>query len=209
LSGATIKVHRAKLTELNELQTSIKQAEARLAAMETEIDETAGVENEIAEAAATTLQLGKDVSDRSKAWRAKEERDALIADHESLSTGLLRLQARALAAEREVAAELVEVHRIREPIIQHSSISWASELVLKESEASALRNRLRGFSMSAAGPVPQKLSNFARSLLVSPPRNSVPPQRNSPEQRTVDREREIFREWRKALESDAQAQLSL
>jgi hypothetical protein len=213
--ASAIKVYRAKADILSDLVEAVKKAEARLAAMKTEIDQSAGVETEVAEAAATALCHGGNVSDRSKAWRAKEERDALIADHELLSTGLLRLQARALAAEREANAELIELHRVREAIIQAELNKLAAEVARVENEAAALRWRLRGFSIcgnvspGGNGVVPQKLSNFARSLLIDPPKNAVPPQINSLRQKVVDSDKAAFIAWKKALESDANAVLVL
>jgi hypothetical protein len=142
------------------------------------------------------LRSGKDVSERSAAWKAKQTRDQLISDHALLKTGFARLQARASGLEREVAAEYAELVRVREPIIQAELDKLACELALKEEGAAVLRSRLRAFSLSSAGPAPQKLSGFARGLLVSPPKNSVPPQINSPGHFTMNREKEIFRNWR-------------
>ena len=114
----------------------------------------------------------------------------------------------ALALERQVEAAHAELAAAREPIVQASLDLLASELASKESEAATLRARLRAFSLSSAGPVPQKLSGFARGLLVNVPRNSVPPQINSPGHFAMNREKEVFRNWRRALETDAQAQLT-
>jgi hypothetical protein len=204
-----VDAYGVKAAELAALRTTIKQAESRLASMKTEIDESADVEVQVADAAADALRRGGDVSDRSQAWKAKQDRDALIAEHELLSSGLLRLQARAIAAEREANAELVELHRCREPIIQHMIDALASEVAIAEKKAMALRARLHGFSLCPNGATPQRLSSFARGLLINQPANVMGPQINSPAAREVAREREIFRNWKTALESDANAQLNL
>jgi hypothetical protein len=104
-----VDAYGVKFAELNGLRQAIKQAEVRLSEMKREIDESANVEDEVAESAADALRRGGNVSERSKAWQAKQDRDALIAEHELLSTGLLRLQARAITAEKEANAEYVEL----------------------------------------------------------------------------------------------------
>jgi hypothetical protein len=135
--------------------------------------------------------------------------DQLIDDLRLLESGLARLRAREISLSRETEAEYQELVRCREPVVQHVIDSLASELALTESKASALRARLRGFSLCSNGQTPQKLSGYARGLLINPPVNVAGPQMNSPQQREADREREIFRSWKKSLESDAQAQLVL
>ena len=97
----------------------------------------------------------------------------------------------------------------REPIVQDMLENLAATLAVKEREASELRNRLRGFSYCGEGSRPQKLPWLALDLLRNPPKNAVPPMINTPEQRAVDREKEAFRDWKRALGTDAQAVLSL
>jgi chromosome segregation ATPase len=141
----TIVAHQAKVAELANLRAAISQAEAKLAAMQSSIDEPACAEDELAEAAANALRSGKDVS--SAAWKAKEKRGALISEHALLKSGFDRLQARALGLEREVAAAYADLSSAREPIIQAQLDGLACELARREDEAATLRNRLRGFSM--------------------------------------------------------------
>jgi hypothetical protein len=68
---------------------------------------------------------------------------------------------------------------------------------------------LVGVSFCSNGPVPQKLPWLARDLLGNPPKNATHPQTNSPGHFTVQREKQAFQDWKKSLETDAQAQLSL
>jgi hypothetical protein len=121
----------------------------------------------------------------------------------------VRLQARGTALERELAAAYADLASAREPIVQAELDKLACELARKEGEAATLRSRLRAFSLSSAGPAPQRLSSLARGLLVSPPANAREVQINTPAHFAMTREKEIFRSWKKSLETDAQAQLVL
>jgi hypothetical protein len=85
----------------------------------------------------------------------------------------------------------------------------AGELAEKEGEAATLRSRLYGFSVCSNGPNLQKLPQIAIALLRSAPKNATPPQTNSPGHFSMNRDKEAFRSWKRALETDAQAQLSL
>ena len=173
------------------------------------IDKSAHAEDQLAETVAESLRRGTAVSERSPAWKAKTQRDELIAEHALLTRGFAHLQARASGLELQVAAEHAEVLRVREPIIQHVLETLASELAVKENEAAALRSRLYGFSVCSNGPNLQKLPRLAIDLLRTPPKNAVPPQTNTSAQFAVDRQKEAFRSWKRALESDAQSQLNL
>jgi hypothetical protein len=108
-----IKVHEAKLAELADMRAAISDAERKLATMQESINKTAGVEDALSEVAAEALRRDTDVSQRSAAWKAKENRDALIAEHALLTTGFARLQARASGLENEVKAEHDEVRSQR------------------------------------------------------------------------------------------------
>jgi hypothetical protein len=204
-----IFAHKAKLAELTDLRAAIEQAEAKLAGMAEAIEKSAHVEDQVAELAANALRSGKEVSQRSPAWKAKQERDELIADHALLKTGFTRLQARANGLENEVAAVHAVVIEMREPIIQATLTRLAEELSLKESDAAAMRARLRGFSMCGNGPVVQKLPWLARNLLGNQPQNAAHPQTNSPGHFKVQREKQAFQDWKKQLENDASAILNL
>lgn len=205
----TIKAHQAKAAELADMRKSIERAEAKLAAMQEAIDESAEVEDAMAEAAARSLRLGTDVSERSDAWRAKQLRDHLIADHALLKTGFDHLRTQASGLELQAAAAHADVIAAREPIVQDMLDNLAGELSALEMQASELRARLRGFSYCGNGPLPQKLPPNARYLLGNPPRNATPPQINTPEQRKVDGDKQAFLYWKKALETDARAVLDL
>jgi hypothetical protein len=204
-----IAAHQAKLAELADLRAAISQAEAKLAGLQETIEKSAHVEDQVAELAADALRSGRDVSERSPAWKAKEKRDDLIADHKLLMVGFERLRARASGLENEVEAEHVELLRVREPIIQNMLSILADELAMKESEAATLRARLYGFSVCSNGPVLQKLPWLARNLLGNQPQNAAHPQTNSVGHFKVQKEKSEFIAWKKQLESDADARLNL
>ena len=126
-----------------------------------------------------------------------------------LKTGFVLLRVKADALEFAVKGAHAEVIAAREPIVQDMLENLASELAFKESEAASLRSRLRGLSFCSNGSVPQKLPRLAIDLLRNPPKNAVPPQINTPAARTIDHEKQAFIAWKRALESDAQAQLNL
>src|ERR1700730_7512479 len=132
-----IAVHQKKLAELADMRAAIDQAEAKLAGMAEAIDKSAHAEDQLAETVAESLRRGTAVSERSPAWKAKTQRDELIAEHALLTRGFAHLQARASGLELQVAAEHAEVLRVREPIIQHVLETLASELAVKENEAAA------------------------------------------------------------------------
>jgi hypothetical protein len=204
-----VDAYQAKLVELTAMRTAVKGAEAKLLAMQDEIDKSADAEDAVDEAAANALQRGRDISERNPAIQGKRKRDALIDERTLFARGFARLQGRAAGLEREADAELTELRRCREPIIQNLFERLAEELSRKESECATLRSRLFGFSVCSNGPVPQKLPPLALSLLRNPPANSKAPQINSSAHSAMNREKEIFRSWRRALESDAQAVLDL
>jgi hypothetical protein len=173
------------------------------------IDKSAHVEDAMAEVAAEALRSGKDVSSRSPTWRAKEQRDELIADHALLKSGFARLQAKATMLEKEVASAHRSVIEMREPIVQHTLQNLACALLVKENEAASLRAWLRGFSYCSNGTVPQKLPALALDLLRNPPKNARDVHMNTPEQRSVDRKKQAFVAWKRELENSAQAELNL
>jgi hypothetical protein len=205
----TIDAHQSKLAELVSIRGDIKRAEVILAETQQQIDQTAGVEDDLSEAAGEALRRGTAISERSEAWKAKAKRDGLIEQVKLWSSGLARLKANAVGLEGQVAAELAELHRVREPIVQHVFKTLADELSQHETISAQLRARLFGFSVCSNGPAPQRLPPIALSLLRNPPANSKPPQINSPAHNAMNREKEIFRSWKKALESDASAVLNL
>jgi hypothetical protein len=101
------------------------------------IDKSAGAEDAVAELAADALRSGKDVSERSNAWKAKKQRDESIAELALLKSGFTRLQGNASALEREVASAHLAVVEAREPIIQSELRKLAEVLGWFESEAAA------------------------------------------------------------------------
>jgi hypothetical protein len=204
-----IAAHQAKVSELTELRAAIMQAEVRLTSMQEAIDKSADIVDAVTELAAKALRTGHEFSERSPALKAQQKRDALIEELALLKTGFVHLRARAAGLERQVAAEYEELVRVREPIIRRMLEELAEELFVKESEAASLRARLFGFSTCSNGPVPQKLPLLARNLLGNPPANAAHPQTNSPGHFRVQKEKQAFRDWKKALETDANAQLSL
>jgi hypothetical protein len=173
------------------------------------IDKSADVEDEVAELAAEALRSGKQVSERSNVWKAKQQRNELIAYHALAKTGFGRLQARASGLERQVAAEYAALVEARAPIVQNELQNLADELAVREGEAASLRARLYGFFVCSNGPALQKLPPLAITLLRSSPKNATFPQTNSPGHHAMNRDKEAFRSWKRALETDAQAQLSL
>jgi hypothetical protein len=82
----------------------------------------------------------------------------------------------------------------------------AGELAVRELEASRLRARLRGFSVCSNGPVPQKLPGW-RSTYCGTRRKTRAPRNNTPAYFTADHDKQAFREWKRALESYADARL--
>jgi hypothetical protein len=148
----TIKAHQAKLAELSDLRAFIEQAEGKLAGMQEAIEKSAAAEDAVAELAANALRAGKDISERSPAWRAKVQRDELIAEHKLLTVGFTRLQSQANGLEREVASAHDAVVEAREPVVQDMLTHLAEELAAKETEAASLRAKLYGFSVCSKGP---------------------------------------------------------
>jgi hypothetical protein len=199
-----IKAHQAKIAELAELRAAIGRAATKLAGLKEEIDRTAHVEQEMVEATALALARGVDVLERSHAWKRRERRDALVAELEVLQPGFAHLQAKAGAHEKAVDAAHMAVIEAREPIAQAGLDKLAGELLTAETVGARLRARLYGFSVCS-----QKLPWLARSLLSSPPKNAALPQTNSPAARLVDEEKQAFKDWKRALETDANAQLTL
>jgi hypothetical protein len=81
------------------------------------------------------------------AFRAKEKRDKLIADHALLRSGFARLQERAKSLEQAERAAHAQVIAAREPIIEAELSRLAGELAETEQEAARLRAMLLGFSL--------------------------------------------------------------
>jgi hypothetical protein len=94
-----------------EHRAGVSEAEAKLAAIQESIDKTACAEDALAEAVAESLQRGKDISELAAAWRAKQTRDDLIAEHALFKAGFARLQAKASGLEFQVAAQHAEIIR--------------------------------------------------------------------------------------------------
>jgi hypothetical protein len=121
--------------------------------------------------------------------------------------GLEHLKGKETALAEAVKALQAAVIAAKEPIIQAEIDRLAAQLIKAESHAGRLRARLYGYSCCADSITPQKLSWTVRSLLSSAPRNASFPQTNSPDARRFEEEKQAFSDWKKALESDANAQL--
>lgn len=204
-----VSAHEGKMAELVQMQTAVKDAEAKLLALKDQIDATADTEERLDEAVASSLQAGKNISEHNPALQSKRRRDALIEEHALLTRGWMRLKAKADGLERACEAELAELHRVREPILQHMLETLATELAQHENIAAELRSKLYGYSMCGNGSIHQKMPVNALALLRSQPKNAAQPMLNSPEYFAVQRQKECFRQWKRALEVDPSARLEL
>ena len=184
----------------------IRESETRVAKLREGLHEFFDLTTQLAQAASDALKSDAPLITPPNLAEAKARHAKLCDDIEFAEAGLASLRAKRETFVRDLEIHTTRVQEVAAPIIMDTGEWLAQECLTKEHEAAMAREKVRAFMNSTAN---QKLGPLTFKVLNNPPENAGAPMRNTENWHRCQQWKFDFRQWRKELEADANAELKL
>lgn len=204
-----IAVRLACARDVEQIGIVIRDAEHRIGKMQNDSTELVSVLNQAADYASAALRSGDDLVPPADLLVAKKKHEHLLEQITFAEAGLLSLKAQLSQKKNDLAVLENRTIEALEPIVIAEAEEMADELILLEHRAAVARAKLNAFALSGTGGKTQKLGPTAYRALKGPPSNSVPPMSNTRLWRFEQEAKRVISAWRKSLEADAGARLTI
>ncbi|WGJ15262.1 hypothetical protein QEV83_02880 [Methylocapsa sp. D3K7] len=204
-----IKDHRKTAKAVEELKAAVANAERRMAELREGLAEFTSIMSRLAEAASIALRDGAELVTPPELAVTKQRHERALAEIEFAEGGLARLRADLALRAKDLAAAHDRGIEAINPITMDAGESLADEVLRLESLAAVARGKLVAFSKSGQGGCVQRLGPQALQALRNEPENAREVRTNTPQWRKEQNFKKCMVNFRKALEVDANAKLSL
>ena len=194
--------------DLENLNAIIADAERRIDKLKEDAQQFSTLMAQMAEAASNALRDNAELTTPPELAGAKQRHQKALEDIEFATVGLDLLKAKREQATRDLAVLAARAKEAAEPLVVDEGECLATEVARLENLAAVARAKLVAFSQSGQHGCVQKLGPCAYTVLRNAPPNSIVPQTNTDLWRRSQTFKKSVIDFRKALEQDANVQLS-
>lgn len=204
-----IAIRLAAARDVEMITLTIANAERRMAELREGLSEFTSIITRMAEAASIALRDGAELVTPPELAVTKQRHEKALAEIEFAEGGLARLRADLALRVKDLAAAHGRVIEAVNLIAMDAGESLAAEVLRLKSLAAVARAKLVAFSKSGQGGCVQRLGPQALQALRNEPENAREVRINTPLWLKEQNFKKCMVDFRKALEVDANAKLSL
>jgi hypothetical protein len=201
-----ISVKLACSRDIDQITIVIHESEARVAKLREGLGEFTTLLDQIAEAASDALKNDAPLVTPAGLAESKQRHAKLLEDISFGEAGIASLRAKREQYVRDLGVHTTRVNEAVAPIINDVGEFLAGDCLALEHEAALAREKARAFIQSSAN---KKLGPLAFKVMSNSAENASAPMLNTSNWHRCQRWKRDFKEWRAALEVDANAKLDL